>query len=324
MTVPGPLRLEPRVKDVVWGGQWLSRELGRPCEQDGPAGESWEAWSGSVIRDGAHRGKTLGELFIEHGPAYFGSAAAKYPRFPLLVKFIDAHENLSVQVHPDNEKAMRLENYPYGKTEFWYVLEAAEGAEIVYGLAPAGITRKQLRRALAEQDFLRFCRSVPVRKGDVVFLPAGTVHALAAGVVVYELQQDSDITYRLYDWDRTEREIHPEKGLEAVDLRRHSMQITRPVLKERGGCSRAVLAHCDLFHSELVQIARQARLRGCAESFLLLTVLEGGGTLLPEDGSGAALALKKGDTVFLPAGLDYGLRSGAPDVPLAVIESRLA
>ena len=200
------------------------------------------------------KGQTLGEVFAREGAAFAGRAAAVYPRFPLLVKFIDAHENLSIQVHPNDDLARQLENYPYGKTEFWYVLDAAPDAHIYYGLNAPDIAREDLQAALENQDLLRYLNRVPVQAGDVVYMPAGTIHALTAGVVVYELQQDSDITYRLYDWGRTGREIHLEKGLQAIDPGAPTWKSRRPVFTEQAGNQRASLVNCGFFHSQLWRV----------------------------------------------------------------------
>jgi mannose-6-phosphate isomerase len=313
MVIDAPCRLTPRLKEVVWGGDWLVRELGRPGDPGAPYGESWEAYAGSVIADGPATGRTLGDLFAEQGEALFGAAAARFPRFPLLVKFIDAHQNLSVQVHPDDAGAQRLESYPYGKTEYWYVLEAEPEAQLIYGLNRADISREELQAALRDQTLLAHCARVTVRAGDVLFIPAGTVHALTAGVVVYELQQDCDITYRLYDWGRTGREIHLEKGLECIDTSCHTMQVSHPELIDEGPLQRVTLAECDLFRSDLVRASAETLLTAVPYTFLLLTVIAGAGAI-------SNLRVRTGDTLFLPANTGYRL---SPDGSLTVIESRV-
>jgi mannose-6-phosphate isomerase len=294
------MRLAPRVKEVVWGGRWLVEALGRPGAAEARLGESWEAYSGSVVEDGPFAGRTLGDLFQEFGAEMFGSAAADRPRFPLLAKFIDARQNLSIQVHPDDRLAMELEDYPYGKTEFWYVLEAAAGARIVYGRGGAADT-EAVRMALAGGDS-GVWRRVPVRAGDVVFIPAGTVHALTEGVVVYELQQDCDITYRLFDWGRVGREIHVEKGLRCIDFGAGLLEITRPVMRRQAGFSSGELAACDYFRATLYEVAESLVAPSRPDSFTLLTCIEGECTL---DSGGT---LKRGDTLFVPANLPVEVR----------------
>lgn len=318
-----PLRLKPQVKEVVWGGRWLATELGRPGAEGANLGESWEAYSGSVVQTGSYAGRTLGELFTEYGAKLFGEAAAAYPKFPLLVKFIDAHQNLSIQVHPNNALAQQLENYPYGKTEFWYVLEAAPGAEIIYGLTDEADSREALQEALARQEFLRCCARVPVQPGDVVFLPAGTVHALTEGVVIYELQQDSDITYRLYDWGRTDRQIHIEKGLQSIDLEARNLKPAHPEPTIQNGYTSAVLVKNEFFHSELLKVEQPTSMAGSDGSFILLSVIDGAGVLLSEQNDFETAPLRKGDTLFVPARLNFILRAQTPEAPMTVILSRL-
>ena len=306
-----PLVLEPLVREVVWGGRWLAEKLGRGGAEGARLGESWEAYAGSVIGNGAWKGQTLGEAFAREGVAFAGSAAAAYPRFPLLVKFIDAHENLSIQVHPDDDLARQLENYPYGKTEFWYVLDAMPDAHIYYGLNAPAIARQDLQAALENQDLLRYLNRVPVRAGDIVYMPAGTIHALTAGVVVYELQQDSDITYRLYDWGRVGREIHLEKGLQAIDSRCANMEITQAVFTEQAGNESASLVDCGFFQSQLWRVPHTLPATASAESFMLLTVISGSGVLESPRHQFTPLCLETGGTVCVPAGMEFALRNDA-------------
>lgn len=312
------MRLEPVVKEVVWGGRWLADALGRPGAAGARLGESWEAFSGSAITDGEFAGSTIGELFAVHGAAMFGSAAAGCPRFPLLVKFIDACENLSIQVHPNDRLAMEREGYPYGKTEFWYVLEAVPGAEIVYGLSGDSVDRADIGAALAEGRS-DIWRRVPVRPGDVVFIPAGTVHALTQGVVVYELQQDCDITYRLYDWGRTGREIHVEKGLQSIDCDSPTREVTRPEMRTVDGVSAIDLAVCNYFRATHYEVSHSVSFPPRADSFVLWTCIDGKFTLSSGESS---MTLRRGDTVFVPANTVIALTSAGP-TPARLIAAAL-
>jgi mannose-6-phosphate isomerase len=318
-----PLRLEPQIKEVVWGGRWLVDELGRPGPVGARLGESWEAYSNSIVANGALVGHKLGDLFYQYGPVLVGQVAMPYPKFPLLVKFIDAHENLSVQVHPDDKLAQQLENYPFGKTEFWYVLAAEPGAEICYGLNSAAHNRAQLAEALRENDLLRYLQRAPVREGDVIFLPAGTVHALTKGIVVYELQQDSDITYRLYDWGRTGREIHIEKGLQAIKFENRNMPVAHPELISAQGYAYAQLIECSYFTATLWQINEPTTLPSAPNSFTLISVLSGAGRLESPDAAFEAEELQRGDTFLLPVDLAFRLIPTQNDAPLKVISSWL-
>ena len=325
MTAKYPLLLEPSIKEVVWGGRWLAETLGRPGAEDARLGESWEAFSGSRIVNGAWQGQTLGDVFTRHKARWAGTAADACPKFPLLVKFIDARENLSIQVHPDDDLAQQLENYPYGKTEFWYVLEAAPDAHIYYGLNKRGMGREELQAALQDGDLLRHLKQVPVRAGDVVYMPAGTVHALTAGVVVYELQQDSDITYRLYDWGRADRAIHLDKGLQSIDAACADLEVTRPAFAGTRDAQTATLVACSFFRSEIWRITRSLPVAAHADSFTLLTAITGSGSIVSDAQEFASVPLKRGTTVCLPAGLAYTLRRDAneEDAALEVISGRL-
>jgi mannose-6-phosphate isomerase len=318
-----PLRLEPQVKEIVWGGSWLAGELGRSTDLAAKLGESWEAFSATKVTNGDLAGRKLSDLFEQDPVKYFGEKSSSYPKFPLLVKFIDARENLSVQVHPDNALAQQLENYPYGKTEFWYVIQAQAGAEICYGLNETARNLDQLKEALSQQDLLRYLQKVPVREGDVVYLPAGTVHALTKGIVVYELQQDTDITYRLYDWGRTGREIHIEKGLKAIKLDNPNPKVTHPELEPLGGYAHARLVESEYFTAELYSVEDGAGLAAKPDSFNLLTVLEGTGKLAPEGRQFADEPLKKGDTLLIPPGLAARLISDGTEKPLKVISGTI-
>lgn len=287
------LRLRPKVKNVVWGGDWLLTALGRTPEAPGPVGESWEAWSGSEVLNGPDAGATLGDLFGAERRDLFGSTVERFPRFPLLVKFIDARENLSVQVHPTDALAMELERYPFGKSEFWYVVAAEPGAEILYGLADRDLTAEAIAAAVAGNDAASVCARAPVRAGDVVDIPAGTVHALTAGVVVYELQQDSDITYRLYDWGRVGREIHIDKGLACIDSARKGLRVAHPGPQGDGPLRSASLPSSHVFGSELLELGGPVELAPVAAGFALMSVVDGSGSL-----NGEPLAM--GDTALLP------------------------
>ncbi len=325
MTEKYPLLLEPVIKEVVWGGRWLAETLGRAGAEGARLGESWEAFGGSRIANGAWQGQTLGDVFTRHKAEWAGTGAQGCPKFPLLVKFIDARENLSIQVHPDDDLAQQLENYPYGKTEFWYVLEAAPDAHIYYGLSGQDICRADLQAALHHGDLLRYLKRVPVRAGDVVYMPAGTVHALTAGVVVYELQQDSDITYRLYDWGRTDRAIHLDKGLQAIDPACADLEITRPQFNGTDDAQCAALVDCSFFRSEMWRIGRSLSPAAHAESFTLLTTVEGAGHIAACTQEFAPFPLKIGTTVCIPADLEYTLHNDVnhSGAALSIITGRL-
>lgn len=211
-----PLLLEPALVARVWGGQRLESRLGKELPPDQPVGESWEIFWKNRILNGPLQGATLGDVIAQFPGAMTGTDGSG-PEFPLLVKFIDAQDWLSVQVHPDDERAAALEGEPRGKTECWYVIDSAPGAQLAYGLA-VQLDAESFRRAIQEgraQDVIQY---VSVAPGDFVFVPAGMLHAIGPGLLLYELQQTSDTTYRVYDWNRMgldgrPRELHLDKAL---------------------------------------------------------------------------------------------------------------
>lgn len=222
---PCPLVFEPIFKPKVWGGHNLARLLGKRLPSDERYGESWECadleHGESVVARGPAKGKTLHELVEAWGPRLMGHAKLTDGRFPLLIKFLDAEADLSVQVHPDPETARRLGGQVRVKHESWYVIEAREGACIYRGLKP-GSTVEMLRREMAKDPaaILGHLGKISVKVGQSFFLPSGTLHALGAGVVVAEIQTPSDITYRLYDWGRvrpkSDAGLHVEQGLACI------------------------------------------------------------------------------------------------------------
>jgi mannose-6-phosphate isomerase len=214
-----PLLFEPALVERVWGGRQLETRLGKKLPAGRPIGESWEIYWKNRIANGEFRGKTLGDLIKEYPEAIVGSKDAD-PEFPLLIKFIDAQDWLSVQVHPDDKLAAELEGEPRGKTECWYILDAAPNAQIVYGFSQP-VDADDFRKLLESghgRDVLQF---VNVAAGDFIYVPAGTMHAIGPGILLYELQQTSDTTYRVYDWDRMgldgkPRELHIDKSMRAT------------------------------------------------------------------------------------------------------------
>jgi mannose-6-phosphate isomerase len=222
-----PLTFVPVFRDYIWGGRHLETLYGRALPP-GIVAESWDisghASSPTAVAAGYWAGRTLPEVTAALGQALLGhrvAASAGAGRFPLLVKLLDANQDLSVQVHPDDAYARVHENGDPGKTEMWYVLHAGPGAELIYGLAP-GANAADFRRAAQEGRLNEQLHRLPVHAGDCVFVPAGTVHALLAGAVVAEVQQNSDTTYRVYDWGRLgadgrPRALHLEKALAVID-----------------------------------------------------------------------------------------------------------
>lgn len=301
-----PLRFQPIVKQYLWGGTRLRDEFGKPAASAGPVAESWEIVDRrgkagepaeqSVVRFGPLVGTTLGELVERHGGELLGRHAPQ-PRFPLLMKLLDAEQPLSLQVHPNDEQAALLDPPDFGKTEAWVVLDAQPGAALYAGLK-AGVTRTELERAIAAGRLVDCLRELHPRAGDCLYLPAGTVHALGAGLLIAEIQQSSDVTYRLHDWDRLgpdgrPRELHVAAGLDAIDF------AAAPPELIRGSGERTRLATSDKFIWEQRSASAPIELGGDDRAHIV-TVIEGE---IAVAGDPAGEAIRLGETVLLPASL---------------------
>ena len=217
-----PFKLEPALHVKVWGGRRLADLMGKPLPTTEPYGESWELHDTALIANGPLRGASLGELTREFGADLLGAGNDPADGIPLLAKLIDASDWLSIQVHPNDEQARELESQPRGKTEAWVILHAEPGAQLVIGLR-TGATREQMAEAIRRNQLEALLVYSEVKSGDVFTIPANTIHALGPGILVYEIQQASDVTYRLYDWGRLgldgqPRELHIEKSLLVADL----------------------------------------------------------------------------------------------------------
>ena len=302
-----PLLLIPPLKDYLWGGTRLKTEFGYTSDRDIAA----EAWvlschkdGMSVVANGPCAGRSLPDVLDEWGPAALGEKAAAFPYFPLLIKLIDAHDRLSVQVHPDDAYAMRVEG-EFGKTEMWYVVDCEPGAELIYGFS-RGLSREEFRQRIEENTLDEVCNHVPVHPGDVFFIEAGTLHAIGAGILIAEVQQNSNTTYRVSDYGRLgadgkPRPLHVDKAVDVTVTAPPSCpygQVGETVLLQGG--SLRPLASCDLFIAQLLEVTDNLSV-GCLESFTSLLCLEGNAQLTGPDG--AALILGKGASVFLPAGM---------------------
>lgn len=297
-----PLLLDPALKVKVWGGRRLETVLGKTLPTDEPYGESWEMHDSATIANGPLAGRTVGDALRLWGYDLVGSGFDPAQGMPLLVKFIDASDWLSVQVHPDDEQARRLEGDPRGKTEAWYVLAVDPGAQLICGVTP-GISADALRAAIAAGRLREHLIYAAVQPGDVVLNHAGAIHAIGPGLLIYEIQQSSDVTYRLYDWDRvdldgTPRPLHLDKGLAVAVTDR------APDLRRTGGdTSPAIdLVSCPYFHTRLHtlrpgDIDTVIATRG---KFQILTAIAGAAELTTDDDP---LRLELGRTALIPAGL---------------------
>lgn len=320
-----PLKLFPMAKEKVWGGRKLNQLFPRLPQTQGPLGEVWVLWEGLAIENGPLQGQTLADLVQQDPAAMLGSHLAGQPQqaFPLLLKFIDAQETLSVQVHPDDSYAQTLEKQPFGKTEFWYVLDAAPGAQIIYGTSHP-TTEQEMRQALAEGRVTDHLQFVPVSTGDVILLLAGTIHAMGEGIVVYELQQSSDITYRLFDWNRVPaggvvRELHVDQSLDVADLEPKKAKKVQPASLLEGANTQRLLCACRYFAAELLDLTEPFSQDTGMACFHIITGLEGSCQLVYGPAPNERMILEAGETVLIPAGLD-GYEIQPIDQPCVLIK----
>ena len=312
-TERAPFLLAPAGKDYLWGGTRLNDDFNKNLDCH-PLAETWECSTHpdgvSVVRSGPFAGRTLSEVLSLY-PDYLGTNLPDSADLPVLVKFIDARHDLSIQVHPSDAYAREHEHGARGKTELWYVVEAAKDAHLIYGFLH-DTDAETVRRSLADGTLLRHLQKVPVRKGDVFFIPSGQVHALCAGCLVAEVQESSNITYRLYDYDRVDRNgqkrpLHVEQALAVANLKssaapRQPMEIVR----FRPGTMIERLCACPWFQVEKITVDTQrcralARFKTNPYSFRALLCIEGCGTLSWGDGADEYLHFFRGDCVFVPA-----------------------
>ena len=302
-----PLKFTPILMERLWGGRGLEK-FGRRLPENKNIGESWELSSveGAVsrVKNGGLRGNNINEL-IE---VYMGDLVGEsvYERFgeefPLLIKFLDACEQLSVQVHPDDEVAIER-HHAYGKSELWYVIEAAEGACIYWGFNRQ-YTKEEYLEHLENGTVEQMLRRVPVRVGEAYFIPAGTVHAMGSGVVVAEIQQTSDVTYRIFDWNRvdqngTARELHTDLALDVIDFTRTEPEVMVPRPDPNGVTE---VKSCRHFTINLIDVQSEVRRSMMSlDSFVVYVCVGGSVKMATEDGYES---LKMGETVLIPASTD--------------------
>ena len=312
------LRLTPALKDYIWGGDALKGKWGKKTDKNIIA-ESWELSchkdGESVIFNGEYKGMTLSE-FIEKHPESTGTRAKAFQFFPILIKLIDAKQNLSIQVHPSDEYALANEGQ-FGKSEMWYIVDAKPGAGVYCGFKRQ-LKPEDVARALRQNRILEVLNFIEVQKGDSIYIPAGTVHAICGGLLICEVQQNSSLTYRLYDYDRVDkngnkRELHIEKSLKVIDSSRVS-KVNAGVLDLDD--ETRLLASCKYFEVLERTVIDRLKLKGTPETFVSLTVVEGYGEILVD---GHTDNLNLGDTCFIPAGYDYTITGRN----MKVIEARL-
>ncbi len=301
-----PLLFEPIYQYRPWGGRRLSKLLKKPLPGGGPIGEAWLLSDRddfqSIIANGPLKGLTIGQLLKESKKQLLGKFVRDFDRFPLLLKFLDAHEMLSVQVHPSEANADLLPAGETAKSEAWVVLESGNNSRIYAGLKP-GTTKENIKNALSEGTVEQHLASFIPQKGDGIFIPAGTVHALGGDVVVFEIQQNSDVTFRLYDWNHIDtrtghpRELQIDKALECIDFKQGTISPVIPQLEDKLPARREILFKCEHFGLWRVE-AESMFIAGVAETPRILVCLTGKGQVEHE---GTTYPISKGDVMLLPA-----------------------
>lgn len=318
MTALYPLALQATLHEKPWGGTALADQLGKPTPAGKRIGEAWELHDSSVIRNGELAGKTLRDALGTWGAALVGEQYDLSEGFPLLAKFLDANEWLSIQDHPNDEQARELEGEPRGKNEAWYVLAAAPGAKLLIGIRP-GTSRETVADAIRSSTLEQYAVYAEVVPGDVLYVEANTIHALGPGIIIYEIQQSSDTTYRLYDWGRTDRELHIEKGLRVANL------TSLPTIRHTGNLTdrEVTIVETPYFATQLYQLnaanGRSIRLDTRGTHFHSLTCI--GGSALVRAGI-HVIALSLGQTALIPAA--WGAYSLATNERARVLLSRPA
>jgi len=310
-----PLKMIPAFKDYIWGGTRLKDEYNKKTDLSIVA-ESWEVSchpdGQSIVDNGVFKGQTLAYVLKQH-PEWMGSACEEMTEFPLLIKLIDARESLSLQVHPGDEYARTVENQA-GKNEMWYIAEAEPGAELILGFKKP-MDKDELKTILDNNEMMSAAQKVPVSAGDCYCIPAGMLHAIGAGIMIIEVQQNSNVTYRVYDFDRVDangnlRELHINKAADVLD--------TKLMAKKSEG---SILANWQYFKCEILTVNGSRDCNNGEESFQCLTVINGELTIEHNSGENphggenphsGEIKLNKGETVFIPAGTgEYSIHGTA-------------
>lgn len=299
------VKLSPFVADNIWGGTRLITEYGIKTDKD-PAAEAWvlscHPAGPSTVLNGEFEGKTLQEVYLAD-KSICGTKGEKYEFFPLLIKFIDAKRDLSIQVHPDDEYAMRVEG-EYGKTEAWYILDCEPDAELILGFN-RNVTVEEFKKAAQSDEMMSICNRVKVKKGDVFFIESGTMHAICKGILLAEVQQNSNTTYRIYDYGRLgkdgkPRALHVDKAADVTNLCPPTIPDSSSRELERfDNATRSKLTSCDLFTMYELSVDGEYSSVCDGQSFVSLLCLEGSATI---ECNGEALSAKKGESIFIPAG----------------------
>lgn len=288
-------KMIPACKSYLWGGNKL-KTLFDKVSKDDILAETWELSchkdGESIIKDGPYKGMSLNQYIEQQGKEILGTNCQMFDDFPILIKLIDAKDSLSIQVHPNNEYALKNEGQ-YGKTEMWYVVEAGEGASLYYGFNQE-VTKEEMRSRIEDNTLLEVLNEVKVKPGDVFFIEAGTIHAIGKDIVIAEIQQNSNVTYRVYDYGRVGadgklRDLHIEKALEVTNLKPNAES------KDFGGH----IGACEYFVVDEVSVTDSYKGIVTDESFCSILVLDGKGRVTTGQGQ---VEFSKGDSIFMDAG----------------------
>lgn len=310
------LKLIPAGKDYLWGGTKLMTDFGKKYDGEKLA-ETWELSchpdGPSCIANGEYAGKTLADYIESCGKGVLGSHCEPFENFPILIKFIDAKKDLSIQVHPSDDYALKNENQ-YGKTEMWYVVDCEEGSSLYFGFSKE-VDKAEFKERIENHTLTDVLNKVQVKKGDVFFIESGTIHAIGAGIVIAEIQQNSNVTYRVYDYGRLDkdgnpRQLHVDKALEVTNT--VPMACQKSFAPHLGSCKYFTVDKLVMDGSHIHKVS------GLVDetSFLSLLILDGSGTIKTAEDS---VEFKKGDSLFIPAGTGHYEIEGTCDALMTTI-----
>ncbi len=298
------VKLSPAFKDYIWGGTKLRDQYLKKCDLKRVA-ESWELSTHpdgqSIIASGGDTGMSFSDYIKKHGEDILGENCKKFEDFPVLIKFIDAQSALSVQVHPDDEYALANEG-EYGKTEMWYVMDCTDNAYLYFGLN-CEISKEDFKEKIQNNTVTDVLNKVSVKKGDVFFIKAGTIHAIGAGILICEIQQNSNTTYRVYDYDRKDdkgnnRPLHIEKAIAVSDLKPASNDDKVYEEEKTNDATSKILANCKYFNTTKFTVKTKLSLNIDKTSFASIIILEGSGCIKTAEGD---LNFNRADSIFIPA-----------------------
>lgn len=307
MNINYPLKFQPICKEKIWGGQKIKTILDKNFGNLPNCGESWElsgvAGNVSVVTNGPLTGTDLNRLLVEAGESLMGKRvyAASPNEFPLLIKFLDANEDLSIQVHPNDEQA-KAKHGCLGKTEMWYILQADPAATLIAGLNK-NTNRQEYQELLAKNRLKEILNEEQVAAGDVFFIPAGRVHTIGKGILLAEIQQTSDVTYRIFDFDRVDaqgkkRELHTAQALEVIDFQKHEQY--KSTYQDLPNQSNQLVSDKYFETNKLTLTRSLQRELVHLDSFVIYICVEGSGSITA---GGTTVAIKKGETVLIPASI---------------------